>query len=126
MQAFQTTNTPNMLGIYLLGKAMNDALPIGEEAVLTEYKAKQLRDYFRNHASCKLLIEDEELASDTVIVVKSNVEGILKIKLNAKSNGLLLGNGYGQWAKDTFRIANFPAHTKADMDSLIHFFDNYL
>lgn len=124
MQATQTNNTPNMLGIYLLGKVMEASSGIAEVEKQTIQKAGILRHYFKHHPAFKLLIEEDALASNTVIAVLGEEAEIQQLKIEAKNHGFLLGNGYGDWAKNTFRIANFPAHTQADIKDLISFFKN--
>jgi phosphoserine aminotransferase len=36
----------------------------------------------------------------------------------ASQDGLILGNGYGEYKHNTFRIANFPAHTLEEIKKL--------
>jgi len=43
------------------------------------------------------------------------------LKLKAQDAGIVVGNGYGAWKKNTFRIANFPALSQDNFDSLWHF-----
>lgn len=125
MQATQTNNTPNMLGIYMLGKVMQASANIAEIEKQTILKAEILRYYFRQHLDYQLLIPEDELASSTVIAVKGEEAAIQQLKIEAKKQGFLLGNGYGDWAKNTFRIANFPAHSQEDIKNLISFFKNH-
>ena len=122
MQATQTNNTPNMLAIYLLGKVMQHSEPIESIENALRARANRWRNFFTSSPHFKLLIEDEALASPTVIAVSGEGNEIKNIKINAKKSGLLLGNGYGAWADNTFRIANFPAHTDGDLDLLLDFF----
>jgi phosphoserine aminotransferase len=40
------------------------------------------------------------------------------IKKNARKEGFLLGEGYGDLKTSTFRIANFPAIKRKEIESL--------
>ena len=44
----------------------------------------------------------------------------------ARSAGMILGNGYGRWKESTFRVANFPAlesHEWLALEEFIHQLD---
>lgn len=108
MQNFQTTYTPNVLGIYLLNRLL-EQLPLIKD---TDQRIKeQAQDWysFLEKQGYDLLIKNPDVRSDTVIAVQDIPERITEIKKQASEAGLILGNGYGRWAKNTFRIANFPA-----------------
>jgi phosphoserine aminotransferase len=113
-QKNQTPYTPNVLGVYLLGKV---CVELGET---TQYypalatRAQRLYRYFEQHPVLQPLIHTEEVRSDTVIAVRGKSEMIQKAHLLAEEAGLLLGKGYGKWEKETFRVANFPAHEDED------------
>jgi phosphoserine aminotransferase len=40
------------------------------------------------------------------------------VKALARKNNMLLGEGYGDWKKTTFRIANFPALKQSEIQTL--------
>lgn len=71
------------------------------------------------------LIQNANVRSYTVLGVKDNPERIAQIKKGAKQQGLLLGNGYGNWKSNTFRIANFPAITEEEFEQLKDFLSKY-
>ncbi len=125
MQASQTNNTPNMLGIYLLEKVMQKSENVIEIETSLRNRAAYFRDFIRTQSTLNLLISEASLASPTVIAVEGKIELVKQLKLEAKNHGLLLGNGYGAWAENTFRIANFPAHSDADFEKLINFIKSY-
>jgi phosphoserine aminotransferase len=64
------------------------------------------------------LVENPATRSDTVIAVKGESEAITKIKKEAQTAGITLGNGYGEWRNNTFRIANFPAINEEEISQL--------
>ena len=86
---------------------------------------KRAQDFYRlleEFTDFQLLVTNPEVRSSTVIAVAGNEKIIDDIKKNALRNDIMLGNGYGTWAKNTFRIANFPAHTDEEFETLKDFF----
>ncbi len=43
------------------------------------------------------------------------------VRLRANQLNIILGNGYGKWKQNTFRIANFPQHTNEKFKILKEF-----
>ncbi|HEY0109011.1 MAG TPA: aminotransferase class V-fold PLP-dependent enzyme [Fibrella sp.] len=128
-EKFQTPYTPNGLGIYLLKQVMEQVPPIAETDVQTTRRATALYSFFRQEMAgspFRLLITEASQRSDTVIAVEGSEADISAVKKAAKQAGLLLGNGYGDWKNTTFRIANFPAITDEEMDSLKAFLVDYI
>lgn len=125
MEKWQTPFTPNVLGIYVLMRVMEHAKPIGEihDKVVGRYR--EWMDFLREKKSLQHLISNEEARSFTVIPVRAKETLITAIKSRAKKHGLLLGEGYGDWNKTTFRIANFPAIKKKEIKTLKEFLNEY-
>jgi phosphoserine aminotransferase len=117
----QTPYTPNTLGIYLLGRVMQDAAPIETVDEQLRLRAQRLATYFEQ-ASFELLVENPQVRSRTVLAIRANEKIIHHYKEAARQEKMLLGNGYGEWKNTTFRIANFPALTDEDMERLMQFF----
>ena len=59
------------------------------------------------------------------IWVSFNKKTIQKLKIACENNGVLIGNGYGNYSKNTFRIANFPAHTTEEKTLLKNILTNF-
>lgn len=78
-------------------------------------------EFLSDTKTLRHLIGNEAVRSYTVIPVTAERELITRIKSEAKGKGLLLGEGYGQWKEDTFRIANFPALKKDEIAALKRF-----
>ncbi len=117
MENFQTTYTPNVLGIYLLMKAMQRSENIQKIENITIQKSLMWYQFLQSQRF-DLLVKNLLVRSDTVIAVSTtNLE---EVKSKALKNNIILGNGYGDWASSTFRIANFPAHTLDDMRLLMN------
>lgn len=123
---FQTCNTPNMLGIYLLNRVLKARTELNHVENALQKNARLIYQFFDDYKNgFQLLVRNESARSPTVVTVLGDPSKINQIKLDAKSNGIILGNGYGEWAKNTFRIANFPAHNEDDFLQLFHFFNQY-
>ncbi len=126
---FQTPYTPNGLGIYLLMRVLEQVPPIAEVDMVTKKRATDWYRFVQQElvaspgTACRfsLLINDLATRSDTVIAVEGSETDIKHVKSAAQQAGILLGNGYGDWKKTTFRIANFPAITDAEIETLKQF-----
>lgn len=105
---FQTPYTPNILGIYLLGKVMQQVPPIDEVDKVTRKRAHDWYAFLLENGY-ELVVENTAVRSDTVIAVRAEKERIAELKKASKNEGITLGNGYGKWKDTSFRIANFPA-----------------
>jgi len=119
MDKWQTPFTPNVLAIYLLMRVLEKSPPIKEihKKVLDRYDDWILFLSERKHI--KHLIETQGVQSYTVITVTATIEVVQAIKTAAKNDGILLGEGYGEWKLTTFRIANFPALRKKEIKQLM-------
>jgi phosphoserine aminotransferase len=122
----QTPETPNVMAIYMLGKIAEDMNRRGINMVRSEtnYKAALLYQTIQEHPLFSMSIEDKEHRSKTTIV--ANCEGGNERLLSYMSNlGMILGAGYGKRSQDQIRIANFPTHSKEQVellcDALVNF-----
>lgn len=119
-EKFQTPETPNVLDIYLLGKVAEDLLRRGINKIRreTRQKARFLYNFFDKHSYYQPFVKNPLFRSETVIVVKTGKE-TKKVIEKLKKRGLIIGKGYGQFKEEQIRIANFPAHTLADMKKIV-------
>ncbi|MCF2444991.1 aminotransferase class V-fold PLP-dependent enzyme [Dyadobacter sp. CY345] len=117
---YQTPYTPNALGIYLAGRVMRQVEPIASISKQTKKRAAEWYEFLAENGY-SILIDEQEVRSDTVIAVSGSKDQVANLKKSAKENGILLGNGYGAWKETTFRIANFPAITQNEIDQLKNF-----
>ncbi len=108
-QKNQTHYTPNVLGIYLLKRVMQQVPDIQTINSDIKKRAKDFCEFIARETPLKLLIDKPEIRSETVIAIKGTHKEISDLKQKAKENNITLGNGYGAWKDTTFRIANFPA-----------------
>ncbi|ANQ49454.2 alanine--glyoxylate aminotransferase family protein [Flammeovirga sp. MY04] len=120
-QKHQTTHTPNILGIYLLNKVLQQRPNIRKVENELKNRMERLIKLMQK-LGYDFIVPTTRLRSPTVLGIKSSEEKVHLIKQKAKKNGITLGNGYGTWKHNTFRIANFPAHTEKDFKNLHDFF----
>lgn len=119
-QAFQTVETPNVLGVYLLGKVAQDMLHRGLSSIRQEVesRAERLYAFFDQHGQWQPFVQHAEERSPTVIVVNIP-EGSDPLIARLSEKGFVLGNGYGKMKGKQIRIANFPAIPEEAIDQLL-------
>ena len=125
MDTWQTSYTPNVLGIYLLKcalKSMNKIVQVDQK--ITRRQKEWIR-FFHGSKNLHLLIANPQVRSRTVLALKGSTRLIEVIKAVARKNGMLLGEGYGSLKKETFRIANFPAIKKKEITRLMSVLQPY-
>jgi phosphoserine aminotransferase len=110
---WQTTHTPNVVYFYALMKLLEE-LPTIDLVEKDTYRKYTLINSYLDELNFLHLIENPIYRSPTVITLKMNAEKAHNIKTELLSNGIIIGNGYGTWADETIRIANFPAHEEED------------
>jgi phosphoserine aminotransferase len=124
----QTVQTPNILNIFLLAEQLerwnaNGGMKKREEETLQKYAI--LEKYFMRHADFSFFVEDARFRSPTVLCIKGDPKKIEEVHERLLSKNILLGKGYGERKKDSFRIANFPAHTLEHISILIGFLEKF-
>lgn len=125
MEKWQTPNTPNVLGIYLLMRVLKEMEIISRTHKKITNRATSWWKFFKGARNLKLLIPSEGVRSHTVIAIVAQPEVITRIKLKASKKGFLLGEGYGDLRKTTIRIANFPALSDKEVKQLKGFLKDY-
>lgn len=121
---FQTHYTPNVLGIYLLNQTQRKAKNIHKIHKQLEKRAGTLTSLIHARSGWELMIENDKVRSLTVFTIRGSSGAIKRLKQQAQKEGITLGNGYGPYAADTFRIANFPATDRSDWKKLKEFLKN--
>ncbi len=120
-EKYQTHYTPNTLGVYLLMRVMEQVENIQEIGARSETRAKSWYNFLENETDWQPLVQNSATRSDTVIAVKGEPQAIAALKKEATLAGITLGNGYGEWKNNTFRIANFPAINDQEIAQLKSF-----
>lgn len=116
---FQTPETPNVLNIYLLGKVAEDMLYRGIKNIRqeTEYKAALLYNTIEKHPAFAPFVKEEAYRSKTVVVAETEGPSEEVIAFLGEKK-LQVGSGYGSFKNKQIRIANFPAHSKEQVETL--------
>lgn len=122
---YQTHYTPNVLGIYLLNRVLKDMEEIQHVDANLRERMLKLESCIAHTKSLRMLVDNSETRSVTVMAVSGPEELIASVKKDAEKEGMQLGSGYGPLKPTSFRIANFPAITNAEMDKLIAFLAKY-
>ncbi|MFQ3575925.1 MAG: aminotransferase class V-fold PLP-dependent enzyme [Cytophagales bacterium] len=117
-QKWQTTHTPNVLNFYVLMRLL-DEMPHIKEISKNTYHKHGLLNRQLEELELEQLIENPIYRSPTVLTLKLQEEKIEHLKNEMLAKGIIVGNGYGRWSKNTFRIANFPAHELEDFSLLV-------
>lgn len=121
MQSWQTTYTPNVLGIYLLMRTLENTPGIEQTEKIIQTRCSQWIQVIESLPYTSLLIKNPEVRSQTVITLEADPATIHKMRAEAKRAGIILGNGYGQLKPTTLRIANFPAMEDDEIEKLQSF-----
>jgi phosphoserine aminotransferase len=116
----QTIQTPNMFNIYLLEKQLTRFSEKGLKAIAadTARKAQIISGALSDNERFRYFVKNPANRSETVITVEGEINDIATLHKAAKKRGIVLGMGYGEIKNTTLRIANFPAHTVADMTKI--------
>ncbi len=125
MDKWQTPFTPNVLGIYLLMRVLENTEAIKTTHDLIEERYNKWINFLKSRKNIRHFVSEEAVQSYTVIPVTADEQTIAAIKKSAKKEGILLGEGYGNYKPVTFRIANFPALKEKEIKTLMKFLEKY-
>ncbi len=116
----QTVETPNVMGIYLLGKVAGEMKKEGVNNLTTrlDKRAEELYSFLEKHEVLSPFVQQRATRSATVITVSSGQHTKAIIE-DLRSKGFHVGSGYGKLKQQQFRIANFPAIPDEVIHSLI-------
>jgi phosphoserine aminotransferase len=123
---YQTIETPNILGIYTLAKVAEDMNTKGITAIRREidYKSAILNNVVEDHPQLSHFVANPEHRSKTVKVINTSFENALLIS-KLKEQHIHIGTGYGKYKPEHIRIANFPTHSKEQMEMLVDFISDF-
>jgi phosphoserine aminotransferase len=123
--SYQTHYTPNVLGIYLLFRVLQDMDPIAKVDTRLRQRMEALEQTISQSTVFQLLVDNPATRSTTVAAISGEEQAIVAIKKAAEKEGMQLGGGYGPLKSSSFRIANFPAITDAEFMRLVDFLKRY-
>lgn len=108
----QTPETPNILGIYLLSKVIEDMLSKGIDQIRREinYKSAVMYQLAKDHDFISSFVKAEKIRSKTIHVFETDYAD--QIFDHCLSRKIMIGKGYGNYKNSQIRIANFPTHSK--------------
>ncbi len=115
----QTSYTPNVLAIAVLGRHLERCPGIAETEASIRARAEVYYNWLAQHPALAPLVASTALQSPTVVAVAASPATLASHKEAALAQGMRLGNGYGPWKESTYRIANFPAYTANDQARLL-------
>jgi phosphoserine aminotransferase len=123
---YQTVRTPNILGIYLLGKQCERLLKTGIQKIdqRTKTRAHDLYTFFERHLHTKPFVEDKTYRSPFSLCIYVGAEHLKKYTEIAAHKGIQLGGGYGSMKTDYMRVSNYPAIRNEDIQILKEIFGN--
>lgn len=122
---YQTHYTPNVLGVYLLKRSLEDRPEIQETDQMLRQRMRILEDTIAKSEKLTMLVQNPSTRSKTVMGISGKEEFIQAVKKAAEKKGMQMGSGYGPLKPTSFRIANFPAITQDEFDQLINFLKEY-
>lgn len=120
-RSWETTYTPNILGIYLLGQVLDCIPPLHAELPRLHAQAQAYYAWADAHPVCSALQSNADWRSRTSICIQCPADVLPRLHYQARQEGLELGKGYGQHRNTTFRIANFPALPPQAHQELLRF-----
>jgi phosphoserine aminotransferase len=110
----QTIHTPNILGIQLM-KAVQTARPSLIEVDQETKEKARLWNTFAQKFDLNHLVVNPAFRCPTVMAFNAGESLLPKIHAHLSAAGIICGKGYGPYKKSSFRMANFPQHTKEDI-----------
>lgn len=120
-EKFQTPETPNVLGIYLLGKALEKYLQIGIDKIRSDTftRAKRLISELESKTAYRAMIKEEKYRSPTVVSIVGASDAESTRKMLIDNHGIYVGSCYSEFKAIGLRIANFPVHTEEEHAKVI-------
>lgn len=117
----QTSYTPNIPAIYVLGKVCELMLKKGINKIRkeTEEKYALLDNFISENSVFSHFVKKPEDRSKTTISVKTKIASSDVLKKLYKS-GFIVSQGYGGYKDSQIRIGNFPVHKISDFKNLIN------
>lgn len=123
---YQTTMTPNIPAIYLLGKSCDAIIKTSVEIMRseTEKKANLIYNFFDKHPNIKPYVKKKNLRSLTTIVLETESD-TNKIHTKLEYNDFVVSKGYSDYRDKHIRIGNFPMHRFEDVSNLLYLFKKF-
>ena len=120
----QTPETPNVFGIFLLGKICDELNKIGISQIRkdTEKKSEMIYNFFDEHPNYKPFVQNKNFRSKTVVTINT-LNDTNNIIQRLAENGFVVGSGYKEFKEKQIRIANFPMHKIKDVERMLGYIE---
>lgn len=118
---YQTPETPNVLGIYLLAEVLEDmnSKGMGQIRNETNYKAAVLYQALEACTYLQPFVKEKSCRSKTTIVAELEDEtDSERLHQYLKEKKMIVSTGYGDFKNKHIRIANFPTHSREQIEML--------
>lgn len=117
----QTSYTPNIPAIYVLGKVCDLMLKKGLDIIRkeTEDKYNLLDNFISGSDTFSHFVKRPEDRSKTTIAVNTKLTSSEVVK-KMDASGFVVSRGYGEYKDSQIRIGNFPVHKIPDFKNLIN------
>jgi len=118
---FFTIQTPNVMGVYLLGNQLerwNHDGGAAQHDEETKAKTEIITDAIDHLPGIEFLVPDIDNRSPSIQCLCGDEAIIQKIHKLTRLHNIRLGGGYGKFKNTTLRIANFPNVTVNDTERL--------
>lgn len=118
---YQTPETPNVLGIYLLGQVMENMNQKGIDQIKQEinYKAAVLYQAMETCTYLRPFVNNHQCRSKTTLVAELEDPALSeKLRNYLKAKNMIVSTGYGEYKQNHIRIGNFPTHSKEQIEML--------
>jgi phosphoserine aminotransferase len=123
---YQTPETPNVLGIYLLSRVARDMQEIGIKGIIAENRRRSALIYetLDNNRQIETFVKEPNWRSFTVAVIDIR-GGSRRLHDELVERDLIPAKGYGSFKDQHLRLANFPSIETESFDSLISHIRSY-
>ena len=118
----ETYSTPNILGIFMLNRVIQDLLNNNWMLQVEKLKTRAAHFYqiFEHASNLYPLVNNTSFRSPTILVLESaHEQTILQVNEALNKQQIKVSNGYGPNGHLQIRIANFPSISDASFDRLI-------
>ena len=105
----QTSYTPNIAAIWLLGCVLNQVPPINQVQHTLQQRQEQWYAFLQNFSSFTPYVQNTAARSTTVLTMQASPKVVKQVHQVCAQHNIVMGQGYGPLKENTFRVANFPA-----------------
>jgi phosphoserine aminotransferase len=122
----ETPETPNILGIYLLGKVCEDMIKSEIDLInKSSVNSNKVYSFFEKQSFFKPLIREPNFRAKTINCIEStNIKNNV-INYLEKEN-IVISKGLPHYDCEYFRIGNFPSHSNQEINYLLKIVSGFI